>query len=104
MLVAVGEVRAGHARGRTLAGEVVLDPDLALLGAESARDPIQLGVALDASVVRREVPGLPREVLQRDVLELRALADEQLRRFVRVRAHGRRRRDDLLDKREAGSG
>ena len=36
VLVAVGEVGAGHARGRALAGEVVLDPDLALLRAEAA--------------------------------------------------------------------
>ena len=60
VLVAVGEVRAGHARGRAGAVEVVLDPDLALLRAEAAGDPVELGVALDARVVRREVPRLLR--------------------------------------------
>ena len=42
-------------------------------------------VALDARVVRREVPRLGREVLERDVLELRVLLDEELGHRVRVR-------------------
>ena len=45
----------------------------------------QLRVALDPRVVRREVPRLLREVLDRDVLELRRLADEELGDGVRVR-------------------
>ena len=47
----VREVRAGHARGRPLTGQVVLDPRLPLLGAEPAGDPVELRVALDARVV-----------------------------------------------------
>ena len=101
VLVAVGEVRAGDARGRALAGEVVLDPHLALLRAEAAGDPVELGVALDARVVRGEVPGLAREVLERDVLELRALLDEELDDGVRVGGELGRRGDVLLDQREA---
>src|SRR5205085_2715914 len=68
VLRAVGEVRARDARRRAAAVEVVLDPRLALLRAEAAGDPVELGVALDAGMVRREVPRLAREVLEGDVL------------------------------------
>src|SRR5579875_1330155 len=71
MLRAVGEVGARDAGGTAAARQVVLDPGLALLRAEAAGDPVELGVALDASVVGGEVPRLAREVLQRDVLQLR---------------------------------
>ena len=84
VLVAVGEVGARDTRGRALPGEVVLDPDLALLRAEAAGDPVELGVAADARAVRREVPCLPGEILERDVLDLRVLADEELDDGVRV--------------------
>ncbi len=84
MLVAVREVRAGDPRRRPFAREVVLDPDLALLGTEAARDPVELGVAPDPSMVGGEVPGLSREVLDRDELELRSLLEEELLRGVRV--------------------
>src|SRR5205823_2320967 len=67
VLRAVREVRAGDARGRARPGEVVLDPDLALLRAEAAGDPVELGVTPDRRVVRREVPRLARQVLDRDV-------------------------------------
>jgi hypothetical protein len=50
------------------------------------------------------MPRFPREVLQGDVFELRALADEELGRLVRVRMQVRGRGDDLLDEREARSG
>jgi hypothetical protein len=59
---------------------------------------------LDASVVRGEVPGLARQVLQRNVLELRSLAHEQLGCFVRVRVQLRIGGDDLLDEGEARAG
>ena len=55
-----------------------------LLRAEAAGDPVELGVALDARVVRGEVPRAPGEVLHGDVLELRALLDEDLDDRVRV--------------------
>ena len=58
MLVTVGEVRTGDTGGSAFAGEVVLDPNLALLRAEAAGDPVELGVAADLRVVRGEVPGL----------------------------------------------
>src|SRR5207237_9915914 len=51
VLRAVGEVRACDARGGAAAVEVVLDPRLALLRAEAARDPVELSVALDALAV-----------------------------------------------------
>src|SRR6185437_3458224 len=60
VLRAVGEIRARHARGRAASREVVLDPRLALLRAEAAGDPVELGIALDARVVVREVPRLAR--------------------------------------------
>src|SRR5262249_53387085 len=100
VLVAVGEVRAGDARRRAFAAQVVLDPDLPLLRAEAARDPVELGVALDARVMSREVPGLTREVLPGHVLELRALLDEDLGGGRRVRLEIRRGRRVLLDQRE----
>src|SRR5439155_5004018 len=78
VLLAVGEVGAGHPRGRAGAGEVVLNPRLALLGAETPGDPVELGVAVDLRAVRGEMPRLGRQVLQRDVLDLRALAYEEL--------------------------
>jgi hypothetical protein len=84
VLRAVGEVRARHARRRAAPREVVLDPRLALLRAEAARDPVQLGVALDPGVMVREVPRFTREVLQRHVLELRGRLDEELGDRVRV--------------------
>src|SRR6185436_5861856 len=90
-----------HARGRARAGQVVLDPSLAALRPEAAGDPVELRVALDARVVRGEVPRPVREVLQRDVLELRGLLDEQLDRGVRVPAHVVARARVLLDQREA---
>src|SRR5918996_2724032 len=74
----VREVGPRHAGGRALPGEVVLDADLALVRAEAAGDPVELGVAVDARPVRGEVPGLVREVLNRDVFELRARLDEEL--------------------------
>src|SRR5262249_33431072 len=95
------EVRARDARRGTLSGEVVLDADLALLGAEAARDPVELRIAFDTRVVRREVPRLLREVLQRDVLELRALLDEELDDRGRVAGDLRMRGGVLLDQREA---
>ena len=49
----------------------------------------------------REVPGLAREVLDRDVLELRGLLDEELDDRVRVAGKLRRARDVLLDQAEA---
>src|SRR6266542_3848631 len=104
MLVAVREVRAGDAGRRSLSREVVLDSHLALLGAEAASDPVQLCVAADARVVRREMPGLAREVLERDVLELRTVLDEELDRGIRLRAQVGRGRDHLLHEREAGPG
>ena len=58
VLRAVGEVGAGDARRRAAAGEVVLDPHLALRRAEAALDPVELGVALDAGVTRGEEPRL----------------------------------------------
>src|SRR5947208_15478960 len=58
VLRAVGEIRARDARGRAAAVEIVLDPRLALLRAEAAGDPVELGVALDAGVVARKVPSL----------------------------------------------
>ena len=88
VLVAVGEVRARDTRGRALAGEVVLDPHLALLRAEAARDPVELGVAPDAGAVRGEVPRLAREVLERHVLDLGLLADEELDDGVRIALRG----------------
>jgi len=63
VLLAVGEVGAGDARGRSGAGEVVLDPRLALLRAETAGDPVELSVAVDPRTVRGEVPGLGGQVL-----------------------------------------
>ncbi len=78
VLVAVGEVRARDPRGRAGAAQIVLDPDLPALRAEAAGDPVELGVALDPRVMAREVPGLLGEILDRDVLELRRLPDEQL--------------------------
>src|SRR5207245_1356834 len=95
------EVRTGDARGRALPGEVVLDPHLAFLRPESTGDPVELRVALDTRVMRREVPRLAREVLQGDVLQLRSGLDEELRGLVRVRAELGRRRVGLLDEREA---
>ena len=78
--------------------------DLPLLRAEAGGDPVELRVALDACVVRREVPGLLREVLQRHVLELRAVLDEQLDDGVRVAGDVGVRRRVLLDEREARAG
>src|SRR5213075_2904444 len=95
------EVRAGDARGRALYGQVVLNARLALLRAEAAGDPVELAVALDARVMRGEVPGLTREVLHRDVLELGVLLDEQLRDGVRVCSGVLGRRRVLLDQRGA---
>src|SRR5258707_13140623 len=56
MLLAVGEVRPGNAGGCARPVQVVLDPDLPLLRAEAAGDPVELGVALDTRVMRGEVP------------------------------------------------
>ena len=100
MLVAVGEVRARDARRRALAGEVVLDPHLAALRAEAADHPVELGVALEPRLVAAEVPGLAREVLQRDVLDLGRRVDEQLDDGVRVGDRVGRRRREILDQRE----
>ena len=55
-------------------------------------------------VMRGEVPRLLREVLQRDVLELRAVLDEELDDCVRVAGDGRIRGGVLLDQREARAG
>src|SRR5581483_11497687 len=104
VLLAVREVRPGDTRRRADAREVVPDPDLPPVRAEAAGDPVQLGVALDPRVVRREVPGVAREVLERDVLELRALADEELGDRVRVARQLGRRRGVLLDQREPRAG
>jgi hypothetical protein len=84
VLHAVREVGAGDAGGGAGAGEIVLDPDLPLLRAEAAGDPVELGVALDARVVRPEVPCLLGEVLDRDVLHLGARLDEDLDGPVQV--------------------
>ena len=80
VLVAVGEVGTGDARGRAGPVQVVLDPDLPLLRAEAAGDPVELGVALDARVMRGEVPRLAREVLDRDVLRASPPARRRARR------------------------
>src|SRR6266550_1311191 len=101
VLIAVGEVGPGNARGRARAREVVLDPRLALLGAEAAGDPIELGVAIDPRAVGGEVPGLGGEVLQRDVLDLRALAYEELGDGVRVTREIRPSGRVLLDNAKA---
>jgi hypothetical protein len=50
--------------------------------------------------VRGEVPGLLREVLDRDVLELGVLLDKQLNHRVRVARQLGRDRRVLLDQRE----
>src|ERR671918_2367720 len=102
MLVAVGEVGPGDAGGRALAGQAVLDRDLALARAEAAGHPVELGVPVDPGTVRGEMPGPARDVLDGDVLELRAALEEDLGDGVRVGLEllvGRRR---LLDQREAG--
>src|SRR5258707_13330166 len=78
MLVAVGEVRTGHARRRALAGEIDLDPHLAALRAEAADHPVELAVALQPRLVAAEAPGLLRESLQRDAFDLRGRVDKQL--------------------------
>jgi hypothetical protein len=74
----IREVGAGDPRRRTRPGEVVPDPDLALLRAEAAGDPVELRVTADPGAVRGEVPRLAGEVLDGDVLELRAVTDEEL--------------------------
>ena len=104
VLVAVGEIGARDARGRALPGEVVLDPHLALLRPEAAGDPVELGVAADPRAMRREVPRLAREVLERDVLDLRFLADEELDDGVRVAGESGVRRGELLDQAEPAAG
>src|SRR4051812_21829740 len=101
MLVAVGEVRAGHPRRSPLAGQVVLDPYLALLRPEAPGDPVELGIAPDPGAMRREVPRLGREALNGDVLELRALLHEELRDGVRIAGEPGPLRDVLLDDGEA---
>src|SRR5207237_10645474 len=98
-----GQVRTGHARRRARAGQVVLDTRLAALRPEAAGDPVELRVALDACVMRREVPRLGGEVLERDVLELCVRLDEQLRDGIRVRLRRRIRRRILLDQGRAGA-
>src|SRR4051812_11510873 len=103
MLVAVGEVRAGHPRRGPLTGEVVLDPYLALLRPEAAGDPIELRVAPDSGAVGREVPRLGREALNGDVFELRALLDEELRDRVRVAREPGVLGHVFLDDREAAA-
>jgi hypothetical protein len=55
-------------------------------------------------MVRREVPRLLGEVLQRDVLELRAVLDEQLDDCVRVAGDRGACGRVLLDQREARAG
>src|SRR5437016_5890994 len=60
VLLTVGEVGARDGRFGPRAGEIVLDPDLALLRAEAARNPVQLRVTLDAGVMGRKVPRLAR--------------------------------------------
>src|SRR5206468_2902728 len=72
---------------------------LALLRAEAACDPVQLAVALDTRVMRREVPRFRREVLERDILELRGRLDEELRDRVRVGLRRGVGRGVLLDQR-----
>ena len=57
----------------------------------------------DGGAMGGEVPGLLREVLERDVLELRALLDEELDGGVRVAGRLGRRRRVLLDEREAAA-
>ena len=103
VLDAVGEVRAGDARGRARAGEVVLDPDLPLLRAEAAGDPVELGVALDPRVVAAEVPRLAADVLHRDVLDLGAVLDEDLDGGVEVAGELGRHRGVLLDHGDAAA-
>jgi hypothetical protein len=98
VLRAVGEVRARDTRRRALSREVVVDADLPAPRAEAAGDPVELGILADCRPVCGEVPRVLREVLERYVLELRALVDEELDRAVRVAARTRR---VLLDEREA---
>jgi hypothetical protein len=56
-----------------------------------------------ARVMRREVPGLAREVLERDVLELRRRLDEELGDRVRVGLGVGLGRRVLLDQRRSGT-
>ena len=77
VLTAVGEVRARDARGGSGAGQVVLDPHLAALRAEAPDHPVELRIALEPRLVPAEMPGLTREVLERDVFDLRALAQRR---------------------------
>src|SRR4051794_28673449 len=80
----VCEVGPRHTRRGALACEVVLDPDLAALGAEASDHPVELAVSLEPCLVATEMPRLLRKVLQRDVLDLRGLPDEDLDDRVRV--------------------
>src|SRR5581483_9928044 len=100
MLIAVGEVGAGHPRRRAGTDEVVLDPDLAALRAEPADHPVELAVALEARAVTPEVPRLLAEVLQRDALDLRVRRDEQLDDRVRVAERVGAGGREILDHRE----
>ncbi|MBA3501473.1 MAG: glutamate synthase subunit beta, partial [Deltaproteobacteria bacterium] len=88
---------AGNGRLEALVGEklddgteVTMPVDTLILalgftGPDTSAITAQLGVTLDARVVGSEVPRLAGEVLQRDVLQLRALLHEQLDRGIRVR-------------------
>src|SRR5690242_20813255 len=55
VLLAVREIGPGDTGGRARTREIVLDPRLALLRAEAPGDPVELGVAIDARAMRREV-------------------------------------------------
>src|SRR5919197_1240773 len=100
MLRSVGEVRASDAGSPALPCEIVLDADLALLRPEAARNPVELRVAAHRRPVRGEMPCLLREVLDRYVLQLGAVPDEELRHGVRVPGQLGRRRRVLLDETE----
>jgi hypothetical protein len=86
VLVAVGEVRAGDTRGRALAVRSFWIRILPFLEPKPPATQSSSASRSTRAWCDREVPGLAREVLQRDVLELRALLDEELDDGVRVAA------------------
>ena len=103
VLLAVREVRAGHARGRARAGEVVLDPDLALASSRSRRRPSR------APRRARRARGATRSATSRarGSGSRRTRASPPARRRARrPRSCSRRARATrrvLLDQREAGA-
>ena len=78
VLRAVAGVGAGDARGRALAGEAGLHPDLAARRAEAERDPVEGGVALDLGALGGEDPAALAQALGGDVAQVGAGADPDL--------------------------